>query len=131
MRLLKYLKEDWTIKSAGAVYKVYDKRWGVKGDEVILYVYDDTNKSLYWKIESEDEIVKNKFERTYNSKTEDHYGMLSRIGVLDIDINYGINWSHGIILKNVIYPYEYEESKVSQASFFAIRRYIKNNWWIK
>jgi hypothetical protein len=133
MRLLNYLKEDWTIKSSTAIYQVYDNRWGddANGNDIILYVYDRKNKALYWKKESGGEIIKNKHERTIKSKTEDHHGMLFALGVSDMDVDWGITFAHGIILKNKIYPYENEESKLSQEAFFAIKRCLKSSWWVR
>ena len=129
MRFLNYLKEDWYVRPSSEVGSIFKQRWGGgKGNEIILYVYDIEDKNLYWKIESEDEIVKNKYDQTWNSKTEDHTGILFAVGKHVYE--WGVGWVHGIIIKNKIYPYEGDESKITQDSLAAIRRYIKKNWWV-
>ena len=131
MRLNNYLKEDWVIKGSNQVYRIFKNRWGHgNSDELIIYVYHEPSKNLFWKIESDDFIIKNNYESVYNSRTEDHTGILIKIGA-GINIEWGKGWAHGLILKNHIYPYEDEEINLSQSSFFAIKRCINKKWWIK
>jgi len=132
---LKLLNEGWTIKPHTSIRNAYNFRWG-GGSVVILYIYFKDTKNLYWKAENSNVIYLNKKRLKDKGFVGTEHSDLVEIAIehgeeLSNQWRYGKELVHGLIVKNKIYPYENEESPLSNAAFRAIYEYIDDEWWTK
>jgi hypothetical protein len=93
-------------------------------------------KNLYWKAEHSNVIYLNKKRLKTKGFVSTEHSNLVEIALehgeeLSNQWRYGKELVHGLIVKNKIYPYENEESPLSNAAFRAIYEYIDDEWWTK